>query len=199
MSFAGCPPQCHCSNKTSDELSVNCNNADFDSTPSSLPHETTELHLSRNRIQNLTHDDFVGCSKLSLIDLSHNGLLRIENTTFSNLSRMQSLSLFNNSIVYFPRSVFSGMLNLKYLDIRFCYYYNFEDRPASYLTEFFLSLPKSIETLKTNVRLNDTSFTVPCSYLKTSQSSQFTLRLITSEITLSSPWNFYQLQKLHLR
>jgi protein toll len=74
-----------------------------------------KLNLSRNKLNGLHSDWFIGLTNLTDLDLSWNSISSIEDNMFSNLGLLSALKLNGNTLVRIEANVFRGIRALKSL------------------------------------------------------------------------------------
>ena len=93
-----------------------CNNCNITNVPSSIPPETTQLHLVGNRIRSVSRTSLLGLTKLTLLDISRNLIANVEIDSF-NGSKITKLVLSYNQFTRVP-NVESLAYSLTWLDLR---------------------------------------------------------------------------------
>ncbi|XP_052093929.1 leucine-rich repeat-containing protein 15-like [Mytilus californianus] len=131
----GCPSSCSCRDTT-----VWCDNRNLSAIPSDIPHDSTYVGLSKNRIttidanvfQGMTAlqtlfmnenkittvdaNSFQGLTALTLLNLSYNKITKIDAKIFQGLTALSSLALYANKITRLDANIFQGLTALTYLD-----------------------------------------------------------------------------------
>ncbi|KAI8506597.1 Leucine-rich repeat-containing protein 15 [Branchiostoma belcheri] len=108
-----CPERCYCDSKGW----VFCSRRGLTDVPANIPSDTTDIFLSYNNIQSLSHADFSNLTSLRSLFLSNNNISSLPAGVFSHLTRLFELYLSNNHIADLPDGVFSHLTSLEHLDL----------------------------------------------------------------------------------
>ena len=82
-----------------------------------IPHETAQINLSNNSIENLNNDSFTGFTNVIHIDLKHNSLSSIPHCVFHDQKKLQYLDVAYNNIKFINESLFKCLYTLQFLKI----------------------------------------------------------------------------------
>lgn len=109
-----CPQLCRCS---AVQREVNCSDGQLTTVPKSLPQDTKQLNLTRNKIRTLLRLQFQTLTQLLDLDLSDNIMVIVEVEAFLGLQSLTTLRLAHNHLKIIPVGAFAGLPKLKTLDI----------------------------------------------------------------------------------
>ncbi|XP_047025787.1 chaoptin isoform X2 [Helicoverpa zea] len=77
----------------------------------------TELHLSHNKLRNITREVFGSMHMLQYLDLSHNYIYQMEYDCFKRVKNLQIINLSHNHIIELPVEIFHDMQSLTSVDL----------------------------------------------------------------------------------
>ncbi|XP_037296903.1 chaoptin isoform X2 [Manduca sexta] len=77
----------------------------------------SELHLSHNRIRNITREVFGSMLMLQYLDLSHNQIFHMEYDCFKKVKNLQIINLSHNHLMELPIEIFHDMQSLTSVDL----------------------------------------------------------------------------------
>ncbi|KAG7309738.1 hypothetical protein JYU34_004236 [Plutella xylostella] len=77
----------------------------------------SELHLSHNRIRNITREVFGSMLMLQYLDLSHNQIFDLEYDCFKKVKNLQIVDMSHNHIIEIPVEIFQEMQTLSSVDL----------------------------------------------------------------------------------
>ncbi|XP_061165815.1 slit homolog 2 protein-like isoform X2 [Saccostrea echinata] len=111
-----CPGHCSCvSGYFCDGTYVYCSG--LTEVPNSIPKDTCDLNLSRNKITIVQDNAFNGLGNLSILDLSSNEITIVQDNAFNGLEILSMLLLYNNKLTTIQDNAFNGMPNLQKLSL----------------------------------------------------------------------------------
>ncbi|XP_063242525.1 toll-like receptor 6 [Bacillus rossius redtenbacheri] len=94
-----CPTNCTCYHDQSWSANiVECSNVEYNSMPSRIPMDATEVYLDGNSFGELSSHSFIGRKNLKVLYANNSNIAAIYNHTFSGLRRLTILHLENNRI-----------------------------------------------------------------------------------------------------
>ncbi|XP_041067226.1 leucine-rich alpha-2-glycoprotein-like [Carcharodon carcharias] len=116
-SVAICPSDCTCyfSNNITSVICVSVES--LHEVPENIPSSATSISLEFTNITTLKEKDFVGLFQLQELHLSSNKLTNISSGALKDLHQLTVLDLTNNLLNTFPRDLFSTSLNLTTLSL----------------------------------------------------------------------------------
>ena len=85
--------------------------------PPLLPASVNAIYLSKNKIQQLSCDDFPANSQLTTLSLKSNEISNLQPGTFSKLKKLSKLYLDSNRITVLKNKTFSGLDKLSLLSL----------------------------------------------------------------------------------
>ncbi|KAH9636120.1 hypothetical protein HF086_008420 [Spodoptera exigua] len=77
----------------------------------------TELHLSHNKLRNITREVFGSMHMLQYLDLSHNYIYHMEYDCFKRVKNLQIINLSHNHLIDLPVEIFHDMQKLTSVDL----------------------------------------------------------------------------------
>lgn len=77
----------------------------------------SELHLSHNRLRNITREVFGSMHMLQYLDLSYNQIYSMEYDCFKKVKNLQIINLSHNHLIELPVEIFHEMLSLTSVDL----------------------------------------------------------------------------------
>ncbi|KAL8589278.1 hypothetical protein ACOMHN_039921 [Nucella lapillus] len=100
---------------------VNCSGRGFQTIPKDLPHNTTTLLLSSNKLATIPNYAFLQLGQLKELDLSQNVISKLQLYAFYGLSLLTNLSLWNNCLYLnpqtYPPALFKPLVSLESLNL----------------------------------------------------------------------------------
>ena len=109
--------------KVFDSSHLDCSYRDLWEIPP-VPANITWIDLSRNYLQNISHDSFAEQGYLTDINLGDNYIQTIHGSPFMDLNAAQTLIVSHTLLDHLAPTSFRGLFNLLKLDLAFCYLRN---------------------------------------------------------------------------
>jgi len=111
-----CPDNCTCHHDTAWSSNiVECSNAQYESIPSRIPMDATEIYLDGNRLYSLGSHIFIGKKNLRTLFLNDSHVEFIKNKTFNGLKSLEVLRLEENLLTELVGYEFADLENLREL------------------------------------------------------------------------------------
>ncbi|KAL1131266.1 hypothetical protein AAG570_010884 [Ranatra chinensis] len=114
-----CPVNCTCyHDHTWSANVVDCSNAGYNSVPTNIPMDATEIYLDGNNLGELGSHVFIGKKKLEVLYLNNSNIDSVHNRTFNGVSSLRVLHMENNHLNELRGFEFDQLENLNelYLD-----------------------------------------------------------------------------------
>ena len=111
---AQCPTHCTCSTNQ-----VACTGGNFTTIPRIIPHSTTTLDLSDNRIHHVTYAAMTSLRNMVNLSFKQNVITSIDDGALQTMDSLQTLDLSHNQLNSVTEQVFLGIAKLMHLDLSF--------------------------------------------------------------------------------
>ncbi|KAM4725646.1 uncharacterized protein FYW61_013712 [Anableps anableps] len=98
-------------NPTAD-ISLDCANRKIENVPKDIPKDAVAMNLNNNWMKKINKEDFLGMSKLIILDLTSNQIACVDQGSFIDLIFLKTLYIGNNKLNDLISNMFQGLSNL---------------------------------------------------------------------------------------